>query len=124
MRTCSSPTRSGTRCGADAGAGGVAGPGGGAQDGLLVFGNAATIAGDLDDSGPDTGVLDALLNLLDEQGGHLVDGRAPEDARDGQVVAGAGDGVDAGPAADVLHQRDVAPEVEGGDVDDGATPPS
>ena len=61
-----------------------------------------------------------LLDLLDEQGGNLVHGRAPEDAGHGQVIAGAGDGMDAGAATDVLHHGYVAAQVQGGHVDDGA----
>ena len=66
--------------GADASAGSVAGPGSGAQHYFLVFSNAATVAGDLDDAGLDAGVFDALLDFLDEQGGDTVNGSAPKDA--------------------------------------------
>ena len=106
--------------GADAGSGGVAGAGGGAQDDFLVFGDAAPVAGNLDDARLDAGVLNAMLNFLDEQRRHPVHGGAPENARHGQVVAGAGDGVDTGTAADFLHQGDIAAQVKGGDINDGA----
>ena len=104
--------------GADADAGGVAGTGGSAEHDFLVVGHAAPVTGYLDDAGLHAGVFDALLYLLDEQFGDPVNRSAPEDARHGQVVAGAGDDVNAGAPADFHHHRNVPSQIKGGNVDD------
>ena len=109
--------------GGDGDAGGLLGAGGGAQDYLAFVGYAAHVVGDLDDAGLDAGVLDALFYLADVERGYHVGRGCPEDA--GNVAPGAGgaDDVDAGLAGDLFEQADVASEVKGGYVYDGAEGP-
>ena len=95
------------------------GPGSGAEDDLALGCDATLVVGDLDDAGLDVGVLDALLDFTDVEGGDGVGGGFPEDTGDVTPGAGGGDDVDAGAPGDVFQHADVTAKVNSSDVDDG-----